>query len=226
MLAGLPECKRSSHFNAQRSYDLESYQEKVPISVIIYLHRISDNRMAGSPLKNLRMFASMCGQAGMSRAVLCTTMWSDIRPEIGARREQQLRGTFWADMIDQGCTVHRFRDSYESTWKIVGILPTERDNITISREIHEEKKGLNETAAGVRFDEELNKLIADQRDASRRLEEQATEQGNHVLVAELRQRQVEIEKRISVVSSQIQMFKIPFGRRMRILFSGQRARKD
>lgn len=129
-------------------------------------------------------------------------------------------------MIDQGCTVHRFRDSYESTWKIVGILPTEQDNIAISREIHDDKKGLNETAAGVRLKEELDKLISDQRDASRRLEAQVTEHGNHVRVAELHQRRVEIEKRIGIVSSRIQMFKIPFGKRMRILFDGQRARKE
>ncbi|KZP04217.1 hypothetical protein FIBSPDRAFT_941125, partial [Athelia psychrophila] len=202
------------------------YKEKVPLSAIIYLHRISDNKMAGSPLRNLQMFACMCGQGAMPRVILGTTMWSEIAAVTGERRERELETSFWADMIQQGSTVQRFGDSYESAWQIVGKLPTEQENVILSREIYDDKKKLNETAAGVKLTEDLNKLIADQKEAARRLDDQVNSQHNPVLVEELQLRQVEIEKKIGRVTTQLQLLKIPFARRIRNFFAGKKPRKS
>ncbi|KZP06231.1 hypothetical protein FIBSPDRAFT_764763 [Athelia psychrophila] len=198
------------------------YKEKIPLSAIIYLHRISDNRMARSPLKNLQLFASMCGHAALPDVVLATTMWSETPIDIGAQRERQLMSDYWADMVNHGCSVQRFRDSYDSAWKLVGILPTENQNIIISREIHDDKKRLNETSAGVRLNEELNKLIADQKNSARRLDEQAQMPDNVVLVEELQERKTEIEKKIGVVMAQLGTLKIPVRRKLRNFFVGAR----
>ncbi|KZP32042.1 hypothetical protein FIBSPDRAFT_813055 [Athelia psychrophila] len=202
------------------------YKEKVALSAILYLHRISDNRMAGSPLKNLQMFASMCGHEAMPHVILGTTMWSETKAETGARRETELKTTFWADMIAQGCTVQRFLDSYDSAWEIVGELPTADENIILSHEIYDDKKNLNETAAGVKLTEELNKLIADQKTAARRMEEQVKSQHNPVLVAELQRRQDEIEAKIGGVAAQLQQLKIPSPRRFMNFLTGKKTRKS
>ncbi|KZP32134.1 hypothetical protein FIBSPDRAFT_1037208 [Athelia psychrophila] len=205
---------------------VKAYKQKVPISAIIYLHRISDNRMAGSPLKNLQMFASMCGQEAMPRVVLATTMWGETTTATGERREKELKGTFWTDMIAQGCTVQRFGDSYPSAWQLVGKLPTVQENVILSREIFDDKKKLNETAAGVKLTEELNRLISDQKEAARRLEEQVNSQHDPVLVAELQQRKVDIELKIGGVTTQLQQLKVPFGRKIMNFITGKRARKS
>ncbi|KZP27766.1 hypothetical protein FIBSPDRAFT_730450 [Athelia psychrophila] len=97
----------------------KTYKGNASILAIVYLHRISDNRMAGSPLKNLQMFARICGQEAMPRVVLTTTMWSETMSATGERREEELKTICWVDMIKQGCAVHRFEDSYESAWKIM-----------------------------------------------------------------------------------------------------------
>ncbi|KZP32060.1 hypothetical protein FIBSPDRAFT_813098 [Athelia psychrophila] len=202
------------------------YKENVSISAILYLHRISGNRMAGSPLKNLQLFSSMCGQNAMNRVVLGTTMWSETKPATGERRETELKRTFWADMLAQGCKAHRFGDSYQSAWQIIGTLPTEQENIIISREIVDDKKNLNETAAGVKLTKELNRLIADQKAAARRMEEQANGQSDPVLVAELQLRHDEMEKKIGGVTAQLHQLKIPFARRFMNFITGKKARKS
>ncbi|KZP32044.1 hypothetical protein FIBSPDRAFT_723717, partial [Athelia psychrophila] len=201
------------------------YQKNVPLSAIVYLHRISDNRMVGAPFKNLQMFAGMCGQETMPRVILGTTMWSETKPATGARREKELKGSFWADMIKQGCEAQRFGDSYKYAWELIGKLPTEQENIVLSRAIYH-KKNLNATATGVRLTEELNRLITDQKSAARRLEEQVNGQHNPVLVAELQQRKVDIELKIGGMTAQLQQLKVPFGRKFMNFITGKRARKS
>ncbi|KAF7966371.1 hypothetical protein HWV62_38919 [Athelia sp. TMB] len=196
------------------------YKEKIPLAAIVYLHRISDNRMAGSPLKNLNMFASMCGQEAMPRVVLGTTMWSEVNASTGERRQRELKETFWADMIEQGCRMARFGDSFDSAWDMVGTLATQEDYAMIATEIVADKKRLNETAAGLKLNEELMKLIADQKEAARQLEEQAGRYDNPVLVEELRGRKKDIEKRLMNVTEQIHQLKTPWRRKFSNFFSG------
>jgi len=198
------------------------YKEAVPLAAIVYLHRISDNRMAGSPLKNLQMFASMCGQQAMPSVVLCTTMWNEINEPTGDRRENELKDNFWKDMIAQGCRVVRFRDSKESAWEIVGRLPPAKRGVILSTEIVDDKKNLNETAAGVKLNEELAKLIADQKAAVKRLGEQSNLNANDpVLVEELQK----IEGKIESVTYQLVQLQVPFYRKVMNFFKGRKARK-
>ena len=54
------------------------------LSGILYLHRITDNRMAGTPLKNLQVFQKLCGRDALGKVYLTTTMWD----EAERRREE------------------------------------------------------------------------------------------------------------------------------------------
>ena len=38
------------------------YKRDIKLAGILYFHRISDNRVAGTPLKNIRMFQKLCGK--------------------------------------------------------------------------------------------------------------------------------------------------------------------
>ena len=176
--------------------------------------------MAGSPLKNLNMFASMCGQEAMPRVVLGTTMWSEVAEATGERRESELAKTFWADMIKQKCRMARFEDSYGSAWDMVGTLATQ-EHAMISREIADDKKRFTETAAGSKLNDELMKLIADQQRAASQLDEQVRKYDNPVLVEELQGRKIEIEKRLASVAEQIQLLRIPWMRKFTNFFSGR-----
>ncbi|KZP03679.1 hypothetical protein FIBSPDRAFT_704956, partial [Athelia psychrophila] len=137
------------------------YKEHIPLSAIVYLRRISDNTMTGSPLKNLAMFASLCGQAAMPHVVLGTTMWSEVPEEIAEDRDKELRNDFWKDLIAMGCKVQRFSDSYEGAWTMLGTLSTTLEHVHLAKELVEDKKRFSETGVAITLNDELHRLIAD-----------------------------------------------------------------
>jgi hypothetical protein len=47
--------------------------------------------MAGTPLKNLRMFEKLCGKNALRNIILITTMWDEVDEALGLQREKQLR---------------------------------------------------------------------------------------------------------------------------------------
>jgi len=67
-----------------------TYKRNIKLSGLLYFHRISDNRMAGTPLKNLRMFQELCGHNALRNIILTTTMWLDVEEELGSVREKEL----------------------------------------------------------------------------------------------------------------------------------------
>ncbi|KAF7970679.1 hypothetical protein HWV62_23274 [Athelia sp. TMB] len=174
--------------------------------------------LAGSPLKNLNMFANMCGQESMPRVVLGTTMWTEVVTATGERRENELEKTFWADMITQGCRMVRFGDSYESAWDMIGTLATQ--GYALASETVDGKKRSKEIAAGLNLNQELEKLIAEQREAVRQLEQRVVQYDNPVLVEELQKRKTEIEKKLAGVAEQLQRLRIPWRRKLTNWFTG------
>jgi hypothetical protein len=138
-----------------------SYQAKIQIAGIVYLHRIIDSRMVGSSLKNLRMFKKLCGTQGLSCVVLATTMWSQVTPEEGERRENELisKQEFWGEMIMQGSTV-KLQDRAEvSAIEIIQYILSKRRRMVL--DIQEEMasgKTLDETSAGRELEAELARM--------------------------------------------------------------------
>jgi len=105
---------------------IQTYQQNANLARIVYLHRITDNRMSGSLMKSLLLFTSLCGQKEMPNVVIVTTMWSEVKQSRGEEREEELKRVFWAEMIRQGCRVERFQDTAESAWGIIGNLDKEQ----------------------------------------------------------------------------------------------------
>jgi len=135
------------------------HKENVKIGTVIYLHRITDNRMAATLLSNLQMFASLCGTNAMPNAVIATTMWSEVSEQVGVRREQELKGHFWKEMLADGCRPKRFEDTCESAWDIVGNHSS--TTLCLPTEIADSGKLLEETAAYDALNDGLPKWIVD-----------------------------------------------------------------
>ncbi|KAK6214586.1 hypothetical protein LQW54_004308 [Pestalotiopsis sp. IQ-011] len=100
------------------------YSRKIPLHGILYLHRISDVRLAGSGMKNLRVFRKLCGPDALKKVILVTTLWDQVSESVGAAREEELRATedFWGSMIKKGSRIERYSNSKESAVKLVGLL--------------------------------------------------------------------------------------------------------
>jgi len=82
--------------------------------------------------------------------VIATTMWNQIGKERGLQREDELLKTFWKNMVDGGCKVERFQDSYESAWKIIGSLKKGRAEAENKRRAQEMKRRMLEIKEDLR----------------------------------------------------------------------------
>lgn len=89
------------------SWLAKKYREGVKINGIIFLHRISDNRIQGSALKTLRMFQKLVGDTYLKNVILATTMWDLVNPVEGEQREMLLMEKYWDQMTKFGMKVRR-----------------------------------------------------------------------------------------------------------------------
>jgi hypothetical protein len=128
-----------------------SYRKDIKIWGIIYLHRISDNRVPASALKNIRTLEAMCGVSAMRNVALVTTMWNEVQPDVAQRREACLFEEFWSQMLSNGARAHRFKDSFNSAWDIADSLlrmpPAPTLHVSVEQVHH--NKHLYETQAGI-----------------------------------------------------------------------------
>jgi hypothetical protein len=119
------------------------------LSGLLFLHRISDNRMGQSPLRLLETFKNICGEDAFQNIVLVTTMWDEVAPEDGEAREQQLRDKYWKHMLTLGSRMERFRYTQESARHVISKFGPETSRpLLMQREMVDELKPLSETTAG------------------------------------------------------------------------------
>lgn len=123
------------------------YRDGVKLSGILYLHRITDNRMANSLIRNLRMFQELCGGDAFSNVIFVTTHW-DACKRGGDSREQELRNNYWKLFLQGGSQMLRFENAKSSAWNIINALPSTQKPLKIQRELVDEQKLLSETSAG------------------------------------------------------------------------------
>ncbi|KAF9441496.1 hypothetical protein P691DRAFT_779787 [Macrolepiota fuliginosa MF-IS2] len=184
-----------------------TFEVGLELSGLLYMHRISDNRMAGTPLKNLDMFRKLCGEEGFKKVVLTTTMWPDVddREATGAaiEREDELKRLYWSDMIKGGSRTLRFENTQQSAWHILDKLITLRltqRSILIQYELVTLGKHLPNTAAGQQLYGIIEKLVERQRDVLQRMREELKKTSDastmQALVAELHEIREERENAV------------------------------
>ncbi|KAJ4312841.1 hypothetical protein N0V84_009735 [Fusarium piperis] len=141
------------------SYFGDTYRGGMKLSGIIYLHSIKDNKMRGPSLRSLRMFRKLVGADAMHNVILATTHWDLEIPEVGQRREEELKVKFWKDLIDNGARVVRFMGNQKSGLELLDMLVEKRRVVLdIQREVVDENRNLVDTGAGQVLNQELRKL--------------------------------------------------------------------
>ena len=130
-----------------------SYHNNVKLTGLLYLHRISDVRLAGTPLRSLAVFKDLCGDDNLKNIILVTTMWDEVDSQsVGCKREEELLSSFWKDMILLGSRTCRFLGTHESAWEIINRLDLEgsrqgRAPLQIQREMVDRGLPFHETTA-------------------------------------------------------------------------------
>jgi hypothetical protein len=153
-------------------------KEKKFLTGVVYMRSITDNRMCGSALNNLRVLKKLCGADQYAHIALVTSCWDVVAPAEGEDRESQLRtkDEFWVEMIRYGATVNRFLNSTESAIEILRqFLTFERPfSLQFQKEFVETHGKVGDTAAGkeifkilfgklCEYEKQMSESIADAR---------------------------------------------------------------
>jgi methyl-accepting chemotaxis protein len=202
------------------------YEGTIKLAGIIYLHRISDNRMAGTPLRNLRMFGRLCGDDAIGNVILVTTMWGNTKEDVGARREQELKDKYWKGMLTLGSRMARFLNSTKSAWDIVGLIVTKghTNPLLLQEELVDLRKRLSETQAAIVLYQDLQRYLEEQKETIKKLQQGVVNQDDEQVLRELTQQVKEIQTNLRNTLDQIQELKIPLGRRLASFFFSKKSR--
>jgi len=189
-------------------YLVAQYELGIKLRGIIYMHRITDNKMQGSAQRYFEMFKRLVGDQNLGNIVLLTTMWNQLKDEgVGLQRDQQLREDFWNVMEQKGSQIRSYKGSKHQAEAIVCRLMRKRSIILdIQRELVDEGKTLEQTTAGElvlpRLEEaientknqivEFDRRIAKATDMQEMREVEALQKGR---AAAYRQQQLDLNRR-------------------------------
>ena len=201
---------------------------------ILYIHRITDVRMSGTPHRNLRMFGELCGDISARNVVLLTTMWDKAKSlkEV-EKREAGLKERYWNVMIHHGATVERFYvngSGPQSPWLIVDRMIHRRQQepallghaLLLQEEMVDVGKRLNETNAGKALFRDLQGLLTKQNKTIKSLEEQMDGGSTDADV----QREMEaLRSQFENIMKEVESMKIPLGRRIALFFGNALGKK-
>ncbi|KAJ3513215.1 hypothetical protein NLJ89_g3078 [Agrocybe chaxingu] len=195
----------------------KTYESHIKLSGLLYFHRISDNRMAGTPLKNLRMFEKLVGSK-FHNIILTTTMWDEVDEETGQMREDELRSIYWKTMIDRGSGTARFLQTTQSAFQLLAPLLDEankRETLLLQKEVTDLGFQLRETSAGQVLFLELEHLVKRQQEMLERIREEmkhpSTDEEQLRFLMEEYQK---ITSKLASTSKQVSELKISIGLRL------------
>ncbi|TFY60643.1 hypothetical protein EVJ58_g5028 [Rhodofomes roseus] len=128
------------------------YRKGIRIRGIIYLHRITDNRMGGTALRNVRMFEAICGEPAMASTAVVLNMWDQVQPGVAQARETELRESdiFFKPAVNAGAQMKPHWGNQDSAAAILDYLVARRPVVLkIQHEMADEHKAIHTTSAGL-----------------------------------------------------------------------------
>jgi hypothetical protein len=154
------------------TYLSASFANGVRLSGIVYLHRISDNRISGTGFRNLRMFKKLSGATTWPNTVIGTTMWRADELIQGETREKELISNpkYFGDLLLGGATLHRIAEhgtgadeQKRSSLRVISsllqrTLSSPQIELRIQRELVLDRLALDATAAGKEAEGDLSLL--------------------------------------------------------------------
>ena len=124
------------------------------------MHRISDRRFSGIAGRNFKIFRELCGETSLKNVVLVTNMWEDVSLDVGEAREKELASAFLKPALDKGAQMIRHRNTEGTAHDVIRqIMNNHPVVLQIQRELVDEHKDVERTAAGEAIDTELTEEI-------------------------------------------------------------------
>ncbi|KAF8896186.1 P-loop containing nucleoside triphosphate hydrolase protein [Infundibulicybe gibba] len=132
-----------------------TYRHGRKISGLLYLHRISDNRIGGLSRRNFGVFRQLCGENTLKNVIILTNMWGDVNEKTGRDRESELASSdkFFKPALDKAAKLLRHDRTIESAHAALRYLINNHPlPLQIQTELVDDKMDILETAAGSELD--------------------------------------------------------------------------
>ncbi|QRV92923.1 50S ribosome-binding GTPase [Ceratobasidium sp. AG-Ba] len=144
-----------------------THNEGQLLNGIIYMHRITDNRVGGVSRRNFRVFRELCGPKALENVLITTNMWHDPPEEAELAREDELKQSdlFFKPVLAKGARMARYirSDGPESAHKIIRLLMRNTPKPTYLGEALADGVPLGDTNPGKVLNEEMQKLLDKQK---------------------------------------------------------------
>lgn len=154
-----------------------AYSDNMKIAGVIYLSDISLKRMYGTIRTNLVMFQQLCGPDFFKKVVLATSHWDEVTPAIGEQRQNELKQSFWKDMLDGGSVMVAKKSAQDVHGIINRIVeqhlaatPTGKEAVTplmLQKELVELDKLIPATKAGRELKSDLAQFLKEMKEAEK-----------------------------------------------------------
>lgn len=193
-----------------KPFDFISYANGIKLHGVIYLHRITDNRMGGASTRSFRLFRKLCGTTTLKNVIITTSMWDKVTLAEGEARETELKSDarFFKPALDDGAKVARHDHTTLSAHAIIrDIFSNSPLPLQLQHELVDEKKHLSETGAGTELGQQLDKLKEWFSDQMREMKEelqQLMRQNDERAVEELKAELLKSQERLARVQTDLQ----------------------
>jgi hypothetical protein len=186
------------------SWLTQSYKSRQLVSGIIYLHPITSNRMRGSALNSLDVFAGLVGPDSFHNILLVTTMWDLLPdPSLGESREEELREHIWKSLIEKGSITAQSSGDRQSALAIMKRIAFDQRMrstcgapLAIQKEVVDEHRTLDATSAGEALARRMDSMEQQHREELSQLGRENEEERNRMQdeVNALREEQLRLKK--------------------------------
>ncbi|KAJ9610386.1 hypothetical protein H2200_005163 [Cladophialophora chaetospira] len=180
------------------------YKNRLQLAGIIYVHRITDNRMTNTLLRNLSIIRNICGDEPLKNVTIMTTFWDKEDAKVAAKREREMleKADWWGYMMEKGARSRRFFNKEESAHAILQeFMDRNRITLQIQTEMVEQGLEIKDTQAGSSLNVEITQLAKQHKEELRALEAKMddAERRNDVklqemLVTERREKEKELTR--------------------------------
>ncbi|PCH42103.1 nucleoside triphosphate hydrolase protein [Wolfiporia cocos MD-104 SS10] len=146
-------------------------KKKETLSGVLYMHRITDNRVGGIALRNFRMFMQLCGEKALPNAAIVLNMWNEVSESVRIARRDELLGNekFFKPAVAAGATSFEHDNTLESAQRILRCIAAKHpEMLLIQQEIVKQHKSVCETSAGMAL---LGELAEQEKKHRERLKE-------------------------------------------------------
>ena len=185
-----------------------SYKSGKKLNGVIYLHRISDIRMAGTSRKNFELVRKLCGEERLAHVAIVTTMWEEVQGPVALAREKQLKtdNLMFKPALANGAKMFRHYNTIKTARAVIAYLLKKRQtSLRIQEEIVDRNVMLTQTTVGRTLQSEIDVLVERHERELKDLRHEmslAVEAKDAVAKLELEEARQELERKICALRAE------------------------